>query len=562
MLVHVPIEILISGEIAKPVSDENIPETFSFANVFEATNPDETPVRPRGVGLDQEDVEANLDEVETAQPVVSDDEASQLAQVEKKGPKRGEGADLAAPNDGLIKSETKEQTISTKTKAVGPAVVEAKVEKPTANLSVSSRSERVEAPVATMGSAPAVTEMALPKDRGQEDVRHQFAHVVESRIEVKKQTDRAISSTSTTPSGVVLQESLNSQATFEAPKIRVKSTEVQALRSREPIPRDANVKPVLASNVYPASSSASNVESRALGMPAVFTQSTLPTDAQPVSHAMTTVAQFEQNSQPKSSGDYQIRISRVDSSKMRPTDQPSLPKKPDEVRDSERAVRTKSNDVAAPTTKGSEMAPVQFGKTLVTGSDGPSIRPSVHTREVPRPEVAAAAGFSGLTPSEGGQIAGSSVPETQFRTTVHSAMFGQAGRQVEIAKNVSKQISDNAVISKERVIEIALAPKELGRVQMQVLTTEQGVTIGITADRPETVELMRRHVEILARDFRELGHAQVEFSFGKQGEGFAENRSNNAAQALAFDADEDPDLIANAPIMEASGSRSGLDIKL
>ena len=39
----------------------------------------------------------------------------------------------------------------------------------------------------------------------------------------------------------------------------------------------------------------------------------------------------------------------------------------------------------------------------------------------------------------------------------------------------------------------------------------------ISAERPETLELIRRHLPELDRDLRQLGHASVAFSFTGQG---------------------------------------------
>ncbi|WP_163025755.1 flagellar hook-length control protein FliK [Chachezhania antarctica] len=65
----------------------------------------------------------------------------------------------------------------------------------------------------------------------------------------------------------------------------------------------------------------------------------------------------------------------------------------------------------------------------------------------------------------------------------------------------------------ERSVEIALEPVELGRVRMMVSMAEGGVTLQITAERPETLDLMRRHIETLAEELRRMGYAEVGLSF-------------------------------------------------
>ena len=49
---------------------------------------------------------------------------------------------------------------------------------------------------------------------------------------------------------------------------------------------------------------------------------------------------------------------------------------------------------------------------------------------------------------------------------------------------------------------------------MRVMTTDVGVTVTINAERPETEDLMRRHIQDLAREFKEMGFSDISFQFG------------------------------------------------
>ncbi|WP_371224984.1 flagellar hook-length control protein FliK [Roseovarius sp. 2305UL8-3] len=70
-----------------------------------------------------------------------------------------------------------------------------------------------------------------------------------------------------------------------------------------------------------------------------------------------------------------------------------------------------------------------------------------------------------------------------------------------------------------RPVELHLNPAELGRVKMSVQTVDGSVIVHVFADRPETLDLMRRHVDLLANDFRAIGYGKAEFSFAQQGSG-------------------------------------------
>lgn len=81
--------------------------------------------------------------------------------------------------------------------------------------------------------------------------------------------------------------------------------------------------------------------------------------------------------------------------------------------------------------------------------------------------------------------------------------------------------------------EILLQPEELGRVRMS-LTLQDGVmAVAIQAERPETLDLMRRHIDQLAQTYRDMGFENMSFSFSgsaqqNQGE-FSEQADLNVA---------------------------------
>lgn len=76
-----------------------------------------------------------------------------------------------------------------------------------------------------------------------------------------------------------------------------------------------------------------------------------------------------------------------------------------------------------------------------------------------------------------------------------------------------------------RSVELLLTPEELGRVRLKLTSNEGVMTVNVAADRPETLDLMRRHIDTLARAMLEIGFERAQFSFdgGSQG---ATGRSN------------------------------------
>ena len=63
-------------------------------------------------------------------------------------------------------------------------------------------------------------------------------------------------------------------------------------------------------------------------------------------------------------------------------------------------------------------------------------------------------------------------------------------------------------------VEISLNPEELGQVRMTLSTSDTGVTVMITSERPETLDLMRRHIDQLAQELLRLGYENTAFQFG------------------------------------------------
>jgi flagellar hook-length control protein FliK len=66
-------------------------------------------------------------------------------------------------------------------------------------------------------------------------------------------------------------------------------------------------------------------------------------------------------------------------------------------------------------------------------------------------------------------------------------------------------------------VEISLSPEELGKVRMSLLGGEGQMTVQIVAERPETLDLLRRHIDMLASELRQQGFTDLSFSFGQGG---------------------------------------------
>lgn len=64
-------------------------------------------------------------------------------------------------------------------------------------------------------------------------------------------------------------------------------------------------------------------------------------------------------------------------------------------------------------------------------------------------------------------------------------------------------------------LEIALDPPELGRVRLTLMNGEAGMVVQITAERADTIDLLRRHSGILEVEFQRQGQRDLTFDFSQ-----------------------------------------------
>ena len=107
----------------------------------------------------------------------------------------------------------------------------------------------------------------------------------------------------------------------------------------------------------------------------------------------------------------------------------------------------------------------------------------------------------------------------------------------EVMRHVAQQMTEAARHMPDRPVELALNPEELGRVRLTFTTTDTSIHVAVVAERGETLDMMRRHIETLAQDFRDLGYRDVKFDFSGNG---AQNHANQSGNNQA-----EPENVAN-----------------
>jgi hypothetical protein len=84
----------------------------------------------------------------------------------------------------------------------------------------------------------------------------------------------------------------------------------------------------------------------------------------------------------------------------------------------------------------------------------------------------------------------------------------------QMVRPVVQQVTQGIMRSNlEGSVEVRLWPEELGKVRLAMTPSDVGLTVMVTAERPETLDLMRRHIDLLEADLRENGFDGLAFQF-------------------------------------------------
>ncbi|WP_172297663.1 flagellar hook-length control protein FliK [Pseudoruegeria sp. HB172150] len=115
------------------------------------------------------------------------------------------------------------------------------------------------------------------------------------------------------------------------------------------------------------------------------------------------------------------------------------------------------------------------------------------------------------------------------------------GAETVIPRQLALQLTDAARQMPDRPVELTLEPAELGRVRMTLAAGDATMVVTLAIERGETADLLRRHIDTLAQEFRSIGYRDVSFEFsgGEKRDGREPADDHDAALATQSDA-EDP----------------------
>lgn len=138
------------------------------------------------------------------------------------------------------------------------------------------------------------------------------------------------------------------------------------------------------------------------------------------------------------------------------------------------------------------------------------------------------------------------------------AQVMQPDVQARQAERIVRQLAPALRILPDGVAELTLSPEELGRLRLSMVADGDRMIVQLAADRPETLDLLRRHVDQLGNALREAGFANVDYAFADQRRGGMAAGTTSTEGEVAAPAETGPVPARNA----RPGVEKRLDLRL
>lgn len=132
-----------------------------------------------------------------------------------------------------------------------------------------------------------------------------------------------------------------------------------------------------------------------------------------------------------------------------------------------------------------------------------------------------------------------------------------------VPKRTSAALVQSVAVSGRSRAEVVLEPAELGRVRFDISTHGDRVQVTLSVERPETLDLMRRHAEELRQEFRAAGFDTGTLNFSQWGQRGEDRAAPNPFAAGEFSDDAAPlHPATDSPEPGRILAGTGLDLRL
>ncbi|WP_170329538.1 flagellar hook-length control protein FliK [Ruegeria arenilitoris] len=188
---------------------------------------------------------------------------------------------------------------------------------------------------------------------------------------------------------------------------------------------------------------------------------------------------------------------------------------------------TQSTPVAEPIQKIPERAPTFMQMQLLANE-----KASLQADTLPTPE------------GEDIQAAREAPTLSSARASGPAGQAMTATARAETARAIASQMATAINVRQHSgAVEVALNPEELGRVSIILNGRDDGLHLTISAERPETLDMMRRHLSVLEAEFQSFGLGDLSFDLGTSAD--AQHEQSEGGEGNEFSTPQ-PEHVAEA----------------
>ncbi|PRY19459.1 flagellar hook-length control protein FliK [Aliiruegeria haliotis] len=135
----------------------------------------------------------------------------------------------------------------------------------------------------------------------------------------------------------------------------------------------------------------------------------------------------------------------------------------------------------------------------------------------------------------------------------------------ESMRNIAPQIVEALQHQHRGILEIRLNPEELGRLQITFANSDSGMQIVINPERSETIDLVRRNLDVLSNELKDLGFEGFSLELGHSGAQDTPDEDGDEVRTMSRFQGSDDYASSHDAHMESNGStglRAGLDLRV
>jgi len=205
---------------------------------------------------------------------------------------------------------------------------------------------------------------------------------------------------------------------------------------------------------------------------------------------------------------------------------------------------------------------VQIAEPVLAPREQPRempIRSALPPAPPPGPGPGAGVARHALQGATSTEVPGFPVPPTQPQGPAPAAMSPPLVVERGLLPQIVQAVTPGAAPG---TMEVMLDPPELGRVEIVLELSEQTVRATLTAERPATGELIRRHMDQLAEQFREAGFEDIDLNFSDRRAGHGRPGDAEPDIAATLVEERSATLAKPRPMRPAPAGTDGMDLRL